>query len=260
MSKQNIEETFSRLKKTNDKAFISYIMGGDGGIGQLKHQVQLLEDSGVDLIEIGIPFSDPVADGPVIQEAGLRALNEDVSLKKILDELTKIKTDIKVPIVIMTYLNPVLTLGFENFAQAAEEAGVSGVILPDVPFEEEAEIRGFLTNHNIALIRLVTLTSSEERIKTLTKDAEGFIYAVTVKGTTGGRTSYNEETYRYLEQLKAQTDVPVCAGFGVASRDMAEKLYQYTDGVIVGSKIVDLLHQGKGEEIATLIPPKHKDL
>ncbi|MFD2830115.1 tryptophan synthase subunit alpha [Corticicoccus populi] len=256
MSKEKIKQTFSRLNKNNDKAFISYIMGGDGGLDQLKNQIQLLQDSGVDVIEIGIPFSDPVADGPVIQEAALRALSDNVSLRDILNQLKEIKDEVHVPLVIMTYINPLLTLGYEAFSKEAAEAGVSGVIIPDVPYEEEDEIKDYLTDADIALIRLITLTSDEERIKTLTKDAEGFIYAVTVKGTTGGRVEYGEDTYALLEKIKSVSDVPVCAGFGVSSREMAEKLSRHTDGVIVGSKIVDLLHQKKFDDIKHLIPEK----
>lgn len=257
MTKEKIKKTFEQLRAKNNKAFISYIMGGDGGLDQLKNQIQLLESSGVDLIEIGIPFSDPVADGPVIQEAALRALNDNVSLKAIIAKLKEIKEDISVPIVFMTYINPILSLGYEIFAKEAAAAGVSGVIIPDVPYEEESEIRAYLTENDLALIRLVTLTSNEERIKTLTKDAEGFIYAVTVKGTTGGRAEYEAGTYQHLEKIKSISDVPVCAGFGVSSREMAETLYKHTDGVIVGSKIVDMLRKGDHEGIKKLIPEKN---
>lgn len=256
MSKQQIKNTFTKLNETGDKAFIAYIMGGDGGLDQLKGQIELLQTSGVDIIEIGIPFSDPVADGPVIQQAGIRALNDGVSLNGVLSVLEEIKDSVHVPLVIMTYINPILTLGCDVFAERAEKAGVSGVIVPDVPYEEEAEIKDDLKRHEIALIRLVTLTSDEERIQTLTKDAEGFIYAVTVKGTTGGRTDYQEATYSHLEKIRSVSPVPVCAGFGVSSKEMAEKLYQYTDGVIVGSRIVDLLHNGREDEIRSLIPDK----
>ncbi len=257
MTKIKIDHVFENLKETDDKAFISYIMAGDGGLHNLKHQIKTLEESGVDIIELGIPFSDPVADGPVIQQAGLRALEENVSLQGILDELKKIKDDISVPIVLMTYINPVLNLGYEAFAKDARESGVSGVILPDVPFEEESDIKTHLTANDIALVRLVTLTSDEERIRELAESAEGFLYAVTIKGTTGGRTSFGEETYEMLQKIKSIANVPVCAGFGVSNREMAEALGSRCDGVIVGSKIVDLLHRGKDDEIRNLIPVKN---
>ena len=256
MSKAQIDQVFEKLKETGDKAFISYIMAGDGGLDNLKHQIKSLEAAGVDIIELGIPFSDPVADGPVIQQAGIRALDAGVSLQKILDELKKIKDDINVPIVLMTYINPILNLGYQAFAEDARESGVSGVILPDVPFEEEDEVSTHLGDNDIALVRLVTLTSDEERIRELAEGAEGFLYAVTVKGTTGGRASFGEETYELLEKIKGIADVPVCAGFGVSNKEMAEALGRHCDGVIVGSKIVDMLHQGEEEGIKNLIPEK----
>lgn len=256
MSKVQIDQVFEKLKETGDKAFISYIMAGDGGLDNLKHQIKTLEAAGVDIIELGIPFSDPVADGPVIQQAGIRALDAGVSLRKILDELKKIKDDINVPIVLMTYINPILNLGCQTFAEDARSSGVSGVILPDVPFEEEDEISAHLGDNDIALVRLVTLTSDEERIRELAQGAEGFLYAVTVKGTTGGRTSFGEDTYELLQKIKGIADVPVCAGFGVSNREMAEALGEHCDGVIVGSKIVDMLHQGEEDGIKNLIPEK----
>ncbi|CAM4250295.1 tryptophan synthase subunit alpha [Lacicoccus alkaliphilus] len=256
MSKAQIDQVFEKLKESGDKAFISYIMAGDGGLDGLKHQIKTLEAAGVDIIELGIPFSDPVADGPVIQQAGIRALDAGVSLRKILDELKKIKDDINVPIVLMTYINPVLNIGYQAFAEDARNSGVSGVILPDVPFEEEDEISTHLGDNDIALVRLVTLTSDEGRIRELCEGAEGFLYAVTVKGTTGGRTSFGEDTYELLRKIKGIADVPVCAGFGVSNREMAEALGDHCDGVIVGSKIVEMLHQGEAEGIKNLIPEK----
>lgn len=256
MTKIKIDDVFNKLKETGDKAFISYIMAGDGGLGKLKSQIKTLEESGVDIIELGIPFSDPIADGPVIQQAAIRALEENISLQNILDELKNIKDEINVPIVFMTYINPILNIGYAEFAQSAAESGVSGIIIPDVPLEEEEDIKGHLSEHDIALIRLVTLTSDDERIAELSEGAEGFLYAVTIKGTTGGRNSYNSDTYSHLEKIKSIADVPVCAGFGVSNKEMAETLGRYSDGVIVGSKIVELLHQGEDENIKNLIPEK----
>lgn len=257
MTKNKIDDVFNKLKESGDKAFISYIMAGDGGVDKLKDQIKTLEESGVDIIELGIPFSDPVADGPVIQQAAIRALEQNVSLMNILDELKNIKDEISAPIVLMTYINPILNTGYGVFAKDAAASGVSGIILPDVPLEEEEEIKVHLSEHDIALIRLVTLTSDEERIKELSEGAEGFLYAVTIKGTTGGRTSYSDDTYSHLEKIKSIADVPVCAGFGVSNVEMARKLGSCSDGVIVGSKIVELLHKGEDEKIKDLIPEKN---
>jgi len=256
MSKTKIDGVFDKLKESGDKAFISYMMAGDGGLDILKDQIKTLEESGADIIELGIPFSDPVADGPVIQQAAIRALEQNISLQKILDELKNIKDEITAPIVLMTYINPILNIGYEAFAKDAAASGVSGIILPDVPLEEEEEIKVHLSENDIALIRLVTLTSDEDRIRELAEGAEGFLYAVTIKGTTGGRTSFGEDTYTHLEKIKSIADVPVCAGFGVSNVEMAEQLGSRSDGVIVGSKIVELLHKGEDDKIKNLIPEK----
>lgn len=141
MGKQKINQTFERLKQNNNKAFIAYIMAGDGGLDQLKNQILTLEAQGVDLVELGIPFSDPVADGPVIQEAGQRAISNDVTLNSILEKLDEIKDEISTPVILMGYLNPIFHMGLPHFVQLAQNADVSGIILPDVPFEEESNIK-----------------------------------------------------------------------------------------------------------------------
>lgn len=259
MTKQNIKTTFAALQAKDDKAFIAYIMAGDGGLDQLENQINALQEAGVDLIELGVPFSDPVADGPVIQAAGIRSLANGTTLQAILKELTKIKASISVPIILMGYLNPMAAIGFEKFGELAREAGVSGVIIPDVPYEEEDTLKPALDANDIALIRLVSLTSDDERISTLTRDAEGFIYAVTVNGTTGVRGAeegFAEGLDQHLAKLRAVSPIPVCAGFGISSKQTAEKMGEYADGVIVGSQIVQYLHEGTPELIADLIPEK----
>ncbi|OXS80104.1 tryptophan synthase subunit alpha [Domibacillus enclensis] len=254
MTKFKMAEAFQRVNDQSKKAFTAYIMAGDGGLHTLKDTILLLEQSGVTVIELGIPFSDPVADGPVIQEAGQRALKEKVTLTEILHELASFKEEIQVPIVIMTYANPVFKIGAGRFADLCDTAGVSGVIIPDVPMEEEAEFKEPLANHNIAMIRFVTLTSSSERIAETVKDAEGFIYAVTVNGITGARAGFAGDLNAHLSRIAEQSPVPVLAGFGVSSKEQAETLGAACGGVIVGSKIVQLLHEGKGSEIKQLIP------
>ena len=257
MTKTRISEMFNKLKETDDKAFIAYMMAGDGGLDKLPYQIKTLEEAGVDLIEIGIPFSDPAADGPVIQRAGIRALNEHVSLRAILKKLTEIKSDINVPYVLMTYYNPVFHYGLETFAEDAAAANVSGLIVPDVPLEEEPELKNALAGTGLAIIRLATLRTTDERLANLVDGAEGFIYAVTVNGVTGKRTGYSEEVYENLARIKEQSNVPVCAGFGITSAEAAETLGEHCDGVIVGSQIVEMFHQKEEKDIKNLIPKKH---
>lgn len=257
MSKFLIDQKFEDLRQNDDKAFIAYIMAGDGGLSQLKEQILTLEASGVSIVELGIPFSDPVADGPAIQSASQRALARGVTLEGVLEQLKEIRVEISIPVVIMSYANPILRLGRDKFASMAHDGGVAGAIVPDVPFEEEPEFGAPLAKYDIAMIRFITLTSSEERIREVTEGAEGFIYAVTVNGTTGVRDGFGTSLYDHLEKIKQISDTPVCAGFGISTKAQAEAVSSHSDGVIVGSKIVNLLHEGRTLEIKEIIPDKH---
>lgn len=257
MTKTRIENMFQTLNERDDKAFIAYIMAGDGGLDKLAFQIKTLEEAGVDLIEIGIPFSDPAADGPVIQRAGIRALEHNVSLRDILHKLEEIKDEINVPYVLMTYYNPVFNYGLGQFAKDAGAANISGIIVPDVPLEEEPELKTALKGSDIAIIRLAALTSSDDRLEELLDEAEGFIYAVTVNGVTGKQSGYSQEVFDHLSRIKNKSRVPVCAGFGINSADAAVALGEYCDGVIVGSAIVEMFNNNKEDNIKNLIPKKN---
>src|SRR5690625_3954754 len=253
MGKTNIDKIFAKRSSDLENLFVPYIVAGEYGLEQLKEQVLFLESCGVAAIELGIPFSDPVADGPTIQKAALRALEKGISLSKILDFLGTFKDERTVPIVLMTYINPIFVYGVENFAKKCAEVGVDGVIIPDVPLEEEDLIADALSEHSIAFIRLVALTSTEERLAEIGKRAEGFLYAVSVTGTTGVRATHQDRVYSYLEKLKSFSSAPVLAGFGVSNAEQAQKLSAYCDGVIVGSKIVELFQEGRKDEIRQLV-------
>ncbi|MBM7693859.1 tryptophan synthase alpha chain [Peribacillus deserti] len=249
-----LNEKFKTLKENGEKAFVAYIMGGDGGMERLKTDILFLQESGADIIEIGVPFSDPVADGPVIQEAGLRALEKGTSISLILETLNEIKGDVRVPLILMTYINPVLQYGIEKFAQNSERAQIAGCIFPDLPLEEESLVKEALSKTDIAVIRLASLTSPEERLKGLAEDSEGFIYAVTVKGVTGERAELDAaELEAKISELKTYTTTPVLAGFGISTPSLAKKVLPFCDGVIVGSKIVSAFHHNKREEVNELI-------
>ena len=254
MGKANMENYFKQQKQSKgDNLFVPYIMAGDGGLEVLKERVLFLQDCGVAAIEIGIPFSDPVADGPTIQAAGKRALENGTTLSGVLKALQAFKDKRKVPIILMTYVNPVYRYGLASFAQDCATAGVDGVIVPDIPIEEEKFIADELQSESLAFIRLAALTSTKDRLIEIAKRSEGFLYAVAVTGTTGAREAYGEEVKAYLEMLKLNSSVPVLAGFGVSTPAQAQTLSSYCDGVIVGSTIVELFHRGNTEKIQQLI-------
>ncbi|SDL89167.1 tryptophan synthase subunit alpha [Bacillus sp. OK048] len=238
-----IEQSFKSLKEQERKAFIPYIMAGDGGLNNLQERLITLEKFGATLIEIGVPFSDPVADGPTIQQAGIRALQNGTTLRGIINELEKARDVVSIPIVLMTYLNPIYSYGISAFAQDIANAGVDGCIIPDLPLEEEELIAGELEDLGIELIRLVTLTSPKERIKEISNRGNGFLYTVTVKGITGTRNEFDQEVIEYLKTVKEISPIPVVAGFGISNEKQNHELTAHCDGVIVGSKIVDLLHK-----------------
>lgn len=235
------------LAATN-KAFIAYMMGNQ----TLAKDYQTLVDQGATVVEIGVPFTDPVADGAIIQTAGLKALHAGITLQGILTTIGSLPSK-PAPIVLMTYLNPLFALGYEAFAQQCQRNGVSGVIVPDMPFEESQPLRLLLEAHGVLLITLVTATSTGERLTQMLKEARGFIYAVTVKGVTGERSTFNPAIYDFLAELRTKTTVPIMAGFGIATTKQVEALLPHCDGVIVGSRIVALLEAGESASIGSLI-------
>lgn len=253
MGKAKLTDYLQQLQAKDKNLFVPYIMAGDGGLDKLKEHILFLQDCGVAAIEVGIPFSDPVADGTTIQNAGKRSLQRNTTLIAVLDTLASFKDERQVPIIVMTYLNPIYACGIEQFSRTCSQAGVDGVIVPDLPLEEEDLLTNMLTKYDIACIRLVALTSPKERVDALISRSEGFLYAVTIKGTTGTRTSYENEVNTYLQKLKKQSNIPVLAGFGVSTSEQAQALASCCDGVVVGSKIVDLFHEEKTAEIKQFI-------
>lgn len=243
----------SELKRSGRKAFVAYIMAGDGGLGKLSEQVKFLQDAGVSAIEIGIPFSDPVADGAIIEAAGNRALKEGVTLEKVLEELAGWTFEVKVPLIVMTYLNPVIKFGIERFAKECKRAGVAGVIIPDLPYEHRQLVQGFAQKEGLTLIQLVTLTTTEQRMEAILQEAEGFVYAVTVTGITGARDHLAEEVRDFMKRIRSKSPVPVYAGFGISKVQHVEMLRDDVDGFIVGSAIVQAFHDNKINELVPLI-------
>lgn len=238
-------------QEANETIFVPYIMAGAQGLEQLADEIHLLTEAGASAIELGIPFSDPVADGPVIQAAGLRALGNKVTLRKIIKQLKQVKTP--TPLVIMTYFNPIFSYGLEAFVQDLAETNVLGLIIPDLPYEHQERLAPFLKDSDISLIPLVALTTPKERIPELVEAGDGFIYAVAVNGVTGIGRNYEETVDEHLAYIQQVSDKPVLAGFGVSSRDHVDRFRKSCAGVIVGSKIVQLLSEGKQNEVTAFI-------
>lgn len=253
MGKEFINQTFKNKLATNKNLFIPYIMAGDGGLDKLEETILFLQNCGVSAIEVGIPFSDPVADGPTIQAAGQRALKQGTTLSGVFKTLENFKEKRNIPIILMSYINLIYVYGIDKFAKRCRDVGVHGVIIPDLPLEEEAMMAQVLQEYSIAHVRLAALTSPSDRIEKIAQHSEGFLYAVSVTGTTGARSTYDINIQQYLQRLKETSDVPVLAGFGISTSEQAHMLSSHCDGVIVGSKIVELLHEGKRDDVKQLI-------
>ena len=200
---------------------------------------------GVDVVEIGVPFTDPMADGATIQRASHAALVQGVSLAWILGELVALRPASKTPLVLMSYLNPLLAYGLERLPKDAASAGVAGFIVPDLPYEESADLRAALGGAGLALIQMVTPITPQERLAKLCAASEGFVYAVTMTGTTGKSVAVPAEVLAYLDRVRAASPIPVCAGFGIRGREQVALLKAHVDGVIVGSALVEVLERGE---------------
>jgi tryptophan synthase alpha chain len=224
----------------NKKAFIPFITAGDPDIETTKHLVLAMEKAGADLIELGIPFSDPVAEGPVIQEADYRALAGGVTTDMIFDMVEDIRKSSDIPLAFMTYANPIYTYGAERFMQNCRKVGIDAVIVPDIPFDERDEIKPYCDKYNISLISMIAPTS-KDRIRMIAKEAEGFIYCVSSMGVTGVRTEISSEVSKMIQMVKKIKDIPCAIGFGVSTPQQAADLSAVSDGVIVGSAIVKII-------------------
>lgn len=233
-----------KLKKVfetpNKKAFIAFLTAGDpDGESTVKYILEM-ERAGADLIEIGIPFSDPVAEGVVIQEASVRALRAGMTTDGVFDIVRQVRKTSQIPLVFMTYVNPVFHYGYEKFFARCEELDVAGIIIPDVPFEEKEELEETANAHNVAVISMIAPTS-ESRIKRIASEAKGFIYVVSSMGVTGVRSEIKTDLTSIVESIRQVTDVPCAVGFGISTPAQAGKMAGISDGAIVGSAIVRII-------------------
>lgn len=228
---------------TKGKAFIPFISAGDHGIETTERYIRVMVKAGADMVEIGIPFSDPTAEGPVIQEASTRALATGVKINDIFDMVRRLRTGddaVTIPLVFMTYLNPIYVFGREKFFILCEEVGISGVIVPDMPFEEKGELASIANKHGVEVVSLIAPTS-ENRIEMIAKEAEGFIYCVSSLGVTGMRSEIKTDIKSIVETVRKYTDIPVAVGFGISTPAQAEAMARVSDGAIVGSAIVKIV-------------------
>ncbi|MDP2939346.1 MAG: tryptophan synthase subunit alpha [Candidatus Omnitrophota bacterium] len=234
-----IDKRFAQLRREKRKAFIAFITAGDPNLSTTKKLVLALEKTAsVDIIELGVPFSDPMADGPVIQAASLRALKNKTNLKKILMLVRDIRRSSSIPIALMSYYNPIFHLGIEHFVSQAVKSGVDGVIIPDLPPEEAGQFLNLAKKNSLALIFFVSPTSTKERIKLVSKLSTGFIYYVSLTGTTGQTLILPEKLLNNIRLVKKYTHKPICVGFGISNSKQVKKIAKVCDGVIVGSAIV----------------------
>ena len=241
---QRIDATFSALKAKGQAAFVAYMMGGDPDLETSQKFLSELPAAGVDIIELGMPFSDPMADGPVIEEAGIRARKAGMTLSGVLDMARKFREkNSQTPIIVMGYCNPVHHMGYSAFATAAKSAGVDGAIIVDLPPEEDTELREAFDDHDLALIRLATPTTDEKRLPRVVQGTKGFVYYVSMTGITGAAFSQAGSVSQQVSNVREASNLPVVVGFGVKTPERAREVAQDADGVVVGTAIVKTLHE-----------------
>lgn len=234
----------SKIKSAfeNGKAFIAFVTCGDPDLETTAATVRAAAENGADLIELGIPFSDPTAEGPVIQGANIRALNGGVTTDKIFTFVKNLRQDVKIPMVFMTYANVIFSYGTERFISACHDIGIDGLILPDLPFEEKEEFLAVCREYGVDLISLIAPTS-ENRIAMIAKEADGFLYIVSSLGVTGTRSEINTDLSSIVDVVRHNTDIPCAIGFGISTPGQAKKMADISDGAIVGSAIIKLLEK-----------------
>ncbi|MCD7809933.1 MAG: tryptophan synthase subunit alpha [Erysipelotrichaceae bacterium] len=232
----------NRIQKAfeNKKAFIAFLTAGDPIKEKTIEYIFELEKAGASLIEIGIPFSDPIAEGPVIQDANIRALKHHMTTDGVFEIVKAVREKSDIPLCLMTYLNPVFHYGYDRFFKNCQEVGVDGIIIPDCPYEESGEVKEVAKNYGVKVISMIAPTS-KERIKMIAQEAEGFIYLVSSLGVTGVRDEIQTDLSTIIKDIKEVTDVPVAIGFGIHSPEQVQQMNQYADGTIVGSAIVKII-------------------
>jgi tryptophan synthase alpha chain len=241
-----LDATFERLRARGERALVAYFMAGDPSLAETERLVIEAERRGADVIELGVPFSDPLADGPVIQRADLRALAAGASLPRVLETVASLRAKVRLPLVLMTYYNPVLAFGLASFARTAAGAGVDGLIVPDLPHDEAGPLRAETEPAALDLIHMVAPTSTPARVKAIARLSRGFIYVVSLTGVTGARRELPPDLDAQVRTLRLVTTKPVCVGFGVSTPEQVAAVGRLADGVVVGSAIVRTVEEHRG--------------
>ena len=249
-----IADVFTNLKREGKKGFIPFITAGDPDLATTEKLLITLAQSGATLIELGVPFTDPMADGPVIQRASERALKNNFGLQDILDLVARARKQIDVPIILFSYYNPLLQFGLKRLAEAAKDAGLDGVLVTDLSPEESGEFASELHARDLDMIFLVAPTSTDERLKLVAERASGFIYAVSRAGVTGTRETVSAEAEKLVNRMRKFSDLPVAVGFGISNAEQVADVHRYADAVVVGSAIVaEMERLGNSQDLAERI-------
>lgn len=222
------------------KAFIGFVTAGDPSLDKTEEFVLEMERAGAGLVELGVPFSDPIAEGPVIQDANIRALNAGCTTDKLFDMVAGLRRKTEIPLVFLAYLNTLFKYGYERFCEKCQEVGIDGIIIPDMPFEEKGELADIAAAHNVDIISLIAPTS-EQRIQMIAREATGFIYVVSSLGVTGVRSEITTDVGKIVDLIREVTDVPTAVGFGINTAEQVNKYSSVADGAIIGSAIVKLV-------------------
>jgi len=256
-----IERKFSDLKKREEKALVAYLTAGDPNLEKTKEIILGLDAAGADVLEIGVPFSDPTADGPIIQAASRRALENGATLSNILDMIESVRKFSDIPIVLFGYYNPILIYGNEGFAKRAKASGVDGILVVDLPPEESAELRRYTDRSGIDFISLIAPTTPSDRIRKISQNARGFLYYISITGITGTARPQVSDIKNEMKRIRGITTLPVVVGFGISTREQAGELAPYADGIVIGSAFVRLIEENSDKNnLVNIVSSYAKDI
>lgn len=243
-----LEKVLQRIKEKGEKALVAYITAGDPDLVMTRELILALASSGVDIVEVGVPFSDPVADGPIIQAASRRALGKGTTLSAILDMIGSVRQVADIPMILFGYYNPIFVYGNERFARKAQEAGLDGVLVADLPLEEAKELRRYTDPKGIAFISLIAPTTPDKRIDTISRHSRGFLYLISITGVTGTTRPEADTIKKEVERIRTITRLPLMVGFGISRPEQVTAMAPYIDGVVVGSAFMRLIEENRDRE------------